>query len=131
AMPLMTLQILFAPATNALGRPSLAVYTGAFGAAMMVTAFLTGVHWGIIGLAWAWLAGMAALLCVTIAVSLRVIGARPGALAAAIRPGLAAATAMAVAVALLDSALPPLTDPARLAALVSFGAASYCGLLFV
>ncbi len=131
AMPLMTLQILFAPATNALGRPSLAVYTGAFGAAMMVAAFLVGIQWGIIGLAWAWLAGMAALLAVTMAVSLRVIGTRLGELATAVRPGLAAATAMAVAVALLDSVLPPLSNPMRLAALVSFGAAAYGALLFV
>ncbi len=130
AMPLMTLQILFAPATNALGRPSLAVYTGAFGAVMMVIAFLIGVQWGIIGLAWAWLAGMAALLCVTVTVSLHVIGTRLGELAAAVRPGLAAATAMAIAVAVLDSVLPPLSSPIRLAALVSFGAAAYGTLLF-
>ncbi len=131
AMPLMTLQILFAPATNALGRPALSVYTGAFGAAMMPAAFLFGIHWGIAGLAWAWLAGMAALLALTVIVSLRVIGARLGELVAAVRPGLAAATAMAVAVAALDSALPPLADPMRLAALVSSGAAVYGALLFV
>jgi O-antigen/teichoic acid export membrane protein len=40
AMPLMTLQILFAPATNALGRPALAVRTGLIGALAMAAAFL-------------------------------------------------------------------------------------------
>src|SRR6218665_3260996 len=60
AMPLMTLQILFAPATNALGRPGLAVKTGLFGAALMCTAFAIGINWGAEGLAWAWLGGMGA-----------------------------------------------------------------------
>ena len=35
AMPLMTLQILFAPATNALGRPGMAVRTGLVGAVLL------------------------------------------------------------------------------------------------
>ena len=54
AMPLLTLQILFAPATNALGRPGLSVRTGLCGANFMVIAFVIGVHWGIEGLSWAW-----------------------------------------------------------------------------
>ena len=49
AMPLMTLQILFAPATNALGRPGLAVRTGLVGAVLMPLAFLAGIRWGVDG----------------------------------------------------------------------------------
>ncbi len=70
AMPLMTLQILFAPATNA-HRPA-----GAGGAHR---ADRRGPHvrrlprsassWGTTGLAWAWLGGMAALLAVTVELS--------------------------------------------------------------
>ena len=66
---MMTLQILFAPATNALGRPGLAVKTGLFGAALMSIAFAIGIRWGAEGLAWAWLAGMSALLAVTVELS--------------------------------------------------------------
>ena len=131
AMPLMTLQILFAPATNALGRPSLAVRTGLFGAILMPVAFLLGIRWGTEGLAWAWLGGMAALLIVTIRTSLPAIGVSRRALAAAVVPGLAASAAMAAAVALLDSRLPEMGDLARLATLVPFGAALYGVLLFL
>ncbi|WP_284734683.1 lipopolysaccharide biosynthesis protein [Sphingosinicella terrae] len=131
AMPLMTLQILFAPATNAIGRPSLAVRTGLFGALLMPAAFLAGIQWGTEGLAWAWLGGMAALLLVTIQVSLPTIGIGRRALAAAVAPGLAASAAMAAAVAALDSLLPEMGDLARLATLVPFGAALYGVLLFL
>ena len=131
AMPLLTLQILFAPATNAIGQPALAVRTGLLGAALMPTAFLVGIRWGPVGLASAWLAGMAALLVATVLISLPAIGARRRALAAAVAPGLGASLAMAVVVAALDSQLPPLASAWRLAALVGCGALSYGALLFL
>ncbi|MGZ8359097.1 MAG: lipopolysaccharide biosynthesis protein [Allosphingosinicella sp.] len=131
AMPLMTLQILFAPATNALGRPALAVRIGLIGALLMAVAFIVGIGWGTAGLAWAWLGGMAALLAVTILVSLPAIGVGRRALAAAMAPGLAASLVMAGAVAALDSLLPGLGDGARLATLVPFGATLYALLLFL
>ena len=131
AMPLMTLQILFAPATNALGRPALAARTGLIGALMMPAAFLAGIQWGLPGLAWAWLAGMAALLAATVLLSLPALGVRRRALAASVLPGLAAAAAMAAAVAACDSVLPPLGHGARLAILVPLGAGLYAGLLFL
>ncbi|MGZ8349988.1 MAG: oligosaccharide flippase family protein, partial [Allosphingosinicella sp.] len=131
AMPLMTLQILFAPATNALGRPALAVRIGLIGALLMAVAFIVGIGWGTAGLAWAWLGGMAALLAVTILVSLPAIGVGRRALAAAVAPGLAASLVMAGAVAALDSLLPGLGDGARLATLVPFGATLYALLLFL
>jgi len=130
AMPLMTLQILFAPATNALGRPGLAVRTGLIGAALMPAAFLAGIQWGIEGLAWAWLGGMAVLLAATVEMSRPVIGISRRALLAAVAPGLAASAAMAGLVAALDSTLPPLGPGARLAILVSAGMAAYAVLLF-
>ncbi|MGZ8282209.1 MAG: lipopolysaccharide biosynthesis protein [Allosphingosinicella sp.] len=131
AMPFMTLQILFAPATNALGRPALAVRIGLIGALLMAVAFIVGIGWGTAGLAWAWLGGMAALLAVTILVSLPAIGVGRRALAAAMAPGLAASLVMAGAVAALDSLLPGLGDGARLATLVPFGATLYALLLFL
>lgn len=131
AMPLMTLQILFAPATNALGRPALAVRTGGIGAVLMAAGFIFGIRWGSMGLAWAWLGGMAALLGVTVWLSLPALGATRRGLAGAAAPGLGAALAMAAAVRGLDSLLPPMGDPARLAALVAFGAATYAALLLV
>jgi O-antigen/teichoic acid export membrane protein len=131
AMPLTTLQILFAPATNALGRERLAVRVGITGAVVMPAAFLIGLNWGIIGLAWAWLGGMAALLAATVAISLPALGIRPSELARALAPGLGASLAMAAAVKALDALLPALGQAERLVALVPFGAAVYGGLLFL
>ena len=131
AMPLMTLQILFAPAINAIGRPALSVRAGLIGALLMPLAFLWGLQWGLIGLAWAWVGGMAVLLAATILISLPAIGVGKRALAAAIAPGLIASLAMAAAVAALDSLLSPLGDGVRLALLVPTGMALYAGLLFL
>lgn len=131
AMPMMTLQILFAPATNALGRPGIALRTGLAGAILLPAAFLAGIHWGLVGLAWAWLVGMAMLLAVTIMLSLPAIGASWRGLAAAVAPGLAASLAMAAAVALLDSLLRDFGPGERMALLAPFGALVYAGLLLL
>ncbi|MGQ0558931.1 MAG: lipopolysaccharide biosynthesis protein [Sphingosinicella sp.] len=126
AMPLMTLQILFSPATNALGRPGLALATGIVGALAMSAAFLVGLRWGIVGLAWGWLAGMAVLLAATILVSLPAIGASRSALVRAVAPGLTASLAMAAALIGFDALLPAALAPAeRLALLVPYGIAAY------
>ena len=131
AMPLVTLQILFAPATNALGKAALSVRAGLVGALAMPAAFAFGLRWGISGLAWAWLGGMAVLLAATILISLPAIGASRRDLARAVLPGLAASSAMAAAVKGLDLLLPALAPAERLAALVPFGAAVYAALLFL
>jgi O-antigen/teichoic acid export membrane protein len=129
AMPLMTLQILFAPASNALGRPGMALRTGLVGALLMPCAFAAGIQWGAEGLAWAWLCGMAALLAVTIEMSLPLLGITRRALFLAVAPGLAASLAMAGMVEGVDSVLPSISEGARLAALVATGMAAYAGLL--
>jgi O-antigen/teichoic acid export membrane protein len=129
AMPLMTLQILFAPATNALGRPGLAVRTGLVGVLLLPAAFAIGILWGPQGLAWAWLGGMGALLAVTVEMSRPVIGISRRSLLAAVAPGLLAAAAMAAVVAGLDALLPDIGTGKRLALLVATGAAAYAGFL--
>lgn len=131
AMPLMTLQILFAPATNALGRPGLAVRTGLFGAVLMCSAFAVGIRWGADGLAWAWLGGMGALLLVTIEYSRPVIGVTRRDLFLAVAPGFAAAAAMAGVVVGLDWLVADLGTGKRLALLVSAGAVAYGAFLFL
>jgi hypothetical protein len=130
AMPFLTLQILFAPATNALGRARAALRVAMAGAAIMPVAFLIGSHYGTIGLARAWLFGFPILTAATVAMSLPVVGAGPARRAGAIAPGLLASAAMAAAVAALDSVLPAMPVPARLAILAGTGAAVYAGLLF-
>ena len=116
---------------HALGKAALSVRSGLIGAVAMPAAFWFGLRWGISGLAWAWLAGMAVLLAATILISLPAIGAGRRALARAILPGLAASSAMAAAVKGLDLLLPAFEPAERLALLVPFGAAVYAALLFL
>jgi O-antigen/teichoic acid export membrane protein len=125
AMPFVTLQILYAPATNALGRPRIAAYVSAAGALIMPVAFLIGVRHGPVGMAWAWLGGFPLLTLIASALSLPVIGVRPRDLLAALRPSAMAALIMAVTVVGIDALLPPVAPLPRLALLVATGALSY------
>lgn len=130
-MILMTLQILFQPATNAIGRPGIALRLAMAGAAILPACVTVGLQWGVVGLAYGWVAGMAVLCALTAFVSLPAIGLRRAALGAAIAPGLAAAAAMAVLVVALDSLLPGMAPAPRLVTLAAFGAAAYAGLLLL
>lgn len=125
AMPFMTVQVLYSPACDARGRPGIGARNGAFGAVVLAAAFLVGVRWGPVGLAWSWLAAYPVYLAVSTWRSLPVIGARVRDLADAIAPAACAAIGMAVVVTLVDRSLPPLAPPARLAVLVAIGAATY------
>lgn len=129
AMPMMTLQVLFSPVCDALGRPGIGVRNGAVGAAVLTTGFLVGVHWGAQGLALAWLAAYPVYLLASCRRALPVIGATGIDVARAIVPPAAAALAMAAAVVALDHGLPPLAAPVRLAILVATGAAVYATCL--
>ncbi|NNC73551.1 MAG: lipopolysaccharide biosynthesis protein [Sphingomonadaceae bacterium] len=131
AMPFMTLQILFAPATNAQGRPWIDLRVHIAGALIMGCAFLIGVNYGIEGMARMWLIAFPLLTAVTMALSMPVIGIRLGELLGAILPGLAASLAMAALVMALDMALPPLSPFARLATLGFAGMACYALLLLI
>lgn len=130
AMPFLTLQILFAPATNALGRPRAALRVAVAGAVIMPVAFLFGSRFGTLGLARAWLVAFPILTAATVAMSLPIIGAKSAHLARAIAPGLLASAAMAATVMGIDSLLPVMPVQARLGILAAAGAAAYAALLF-
>jgi len=125
AMPFVTLQILFAPVTNALGRPRLAVNGAIAGAIIMPAAFLLGIGDGAAGLARAWAFAFPLLTAYTAAISLPVIGLGWRTLGAAIRPALLSTAIMAACVAAADAILPALPPAAHLAALVAVGAPTY------
>ena len=129
AMPFMTLQILFSPATNALGRAGIALRVSVAGAIIMPAAFLIGIRYGTEGMAYAWLAGFPLLTAITAALSLPAIGVGAGALVRAVMPALAASTAMLLVALAAEALLPPMLVQLRLAILVSAGAAAYCGFL--
>jgi O-antigen/teichoic acid export membrane protein len=131
AMPFMTLQVLYAPACNARGRPGIGARNGAVGALLLGLAFLVGVHWGPVGLAWSWLAAYPVYLLVSSWRSLPVIGVDSRAIVAAVAPPTLAATVMAGVVMIVDQLLPALPPAARLATLVFVGGATYGGWLLL
>jgi O-antigen/teichoic acid export membrane protein len=130
SMAMMTLQILFAPATNARGVPLAALRITMIGSVVMTAAYFIGSHWGLIGFAWGWVGGMAALTCATVVLSGGIIGLTAGGLTRALLPPLVAALAMAaivrLALGLLPAGLPPL---AGLAVCVPIGVGLFLGIL--
>jgi O-antigen/teichoic acid export membrane protein len=129
AMPFMTLQILFAPALNALGKPGVTMRTAAFGAVLMPVTFLIAARYGAIGLAWGWLAAMPLHTAFSYYQARPHIGIDLKGLAGALKPSVAAAAAMAALVWLLQALLPPVAAPAEFALLTTVGALFYAGLL--
>jgi O-antigen/teichoic acid export membrane protein len=130
AMSMMTLQILFAPATNARGAPGVALKNAMLGSIIMPTAFLIGSMWGLFGFAWGWVGGMAVLTAATVTLSGRVVGLKLSDLGQAIAPPLAAALIMAAVVAATLTQLPAgLPALLMLAIAVPLGVALYAGVL--
>jgi O-antigen/teichoic acid export membrane protein len=65
AMPVMTLQILFHPALNALGKPLVTVRNSICGAIVMPIVYISTVQYGGVGLAWGWVIAFPILLTFT------------------------------------------------------------------
>ena len=131
AMPAMTLQVLFSPACSAMGRPGINVHTGAIGAVLLPIAFLVGLHWGVTGLAASWFFAYLIYLAITAWRVMPVLGVSAGKLAKAIAPTFTASLAMGAVVLAVDHILPVMVVQARLAMLVSAGAAIYAGWLWL
>ena len=129
AMPFATLQVLFAPAANAAGRPGLVTRTTVLGAVLMPLAFVVGVGWGAPGMALAWLAAYPLLTAVSARWMLPAIGVRGRELVAAVAPPALAAVAMALVVAMIDRWIGGPTPALRLALLVAAGVSAYAGWL--
>ncbi|KPL69521.1 capsule biosynthesis protein CapK [Erythrobacter sp. SG61-1L] len=125
AMPFMTIQVLFGPATNAAGRPGIYTRTSILGAVLLPLAFLIGVRWGVTGIAWAWVAAYPVLVAISTAWVLPVLRVSLGDFLRALTPPVLAGVAMFAGVKLLDSMLPAMPVLARLATLVAAGGAIY------
>ncbi|RMB51404.1 O-antigen/teichoic acid export membrane protein [Sphingomonas sp. PP-CE-3A-406] len=131
AMPFMTLQVLFTPASDARGRPGIGVRNGATGAIILASAFLVGVHWGPTGMGVAWILAYPLYLSISAWRTLPVIGVRARDVAAAVAAPAFGGIAMALVVGLVDRTLPPLDAHWRLAILVPIGAAVYASWMLV
>jgi O-antigen/teichoic acid export membrane protein len=133
ALIFMTVQILFSPVNSALGRPSVSMRAALCGAVIFPTAFLIGAHWGLIGMAWAWLIAAPLLLLVTARLSAPLIGVSLWDIGRAMLPGLVPALMMAIAVGFASEALAGfgLAAPIRLVLLVALGVLLYGALLWL
>ena len=131
AMPVMTLQIMFTPANNALGRPQVTARTNMFGALLMPVTFLIAIQYGVYGLAWGWIIAFPLLTIFTYSQSHRHIGINAREIGNAVWPGLSASIAMVAIVYCIDQLLPEMIVYARLAILVAAGGLAYVGLLYI
>ena len=132
AMPLMTIQVMFPPVCNALGRPGLNTVVSAIGAIMMPTAFLIGIRFGAIGLAWAWLLVYPFFTLATIYIAGKPLGLHARDLIRPVAPGILCSAAMAGCVLIANAALPNgLAEPIRFAILVAAGGVSFVLLLLL
>ena len=121
AMLLLTLQILFAPATNAAGYPRVALRVSICGSIIMPLAFLAAAPWGLSGFAWAWVGATAVLLAITLHLSIPILGLSARNALEACLPPLVAASIMGGMLWALDSSVDWPTAPVRLSALVAGG----------
>jgi O-antigen/teichoic acid export membrane protein len=131
----MTLQILFHPALNALGKPQITVRNSLFGAILMPAVYLFAVQYGATGLAAGWLIAFPSLLLFTFYQARKHIGISAKGLFASIWPGLLAASCMAAMLWLFDHYIlrpfaPMLPAPLHLLTLTVIGAASYVAMLW-
>jgi O-antigen/teichoic acid export membrane protein len=135
AMPFMTLQILFHPALNALGKPEITMRNSIFGAIMMPAIYLFAVQFGAIGLATGWLISFPLLLAFTFFQAHKHIGITIRGLFEAVLPGLLSASCMGAMLWLIDhyilhALIPGMSAPLHLLVLTVIGAVSYVGMLW-
>jgi O-antigen/teichoic acid export membrane protein len=131
AMPFLTVQVLFAPATTALGHPRLQVWGAAMGALIMPVGFAIGVRYGAVGMAWSWVIGAPIHMMLTAAFSMPVIGTSARALLRAVMPAATASAGMAAAVLATSDLIAGMAPLPTLAILVAVGVAVYGGLVLV
>lgn len=131
AMMMLTLQILFAPATNAMGKAGIALRVSMAGSVVMPLVFVLAAPNGLTGLALGWIVGMAIMLALTIALSMRPLGLSLSQLGIAIAPPAFAAIVMAAGVRAIDGILPAMPALAELAMLVPLGGLLYLGAMLV
>lgn len=133
AMPVMTLQILFHPILNALGKPHISIRTPIFGAIIMPITFLIAAPYGGTGLAVGWLIALPLLLAFTIYNAKPHVGFSWMELFAAATPSMIASFVMAAIVWSFDHFLfrqvwPGIWPLVHLMILSAIGAAIYIGL---
>ncbi len=133
AMPFMTIQILFAPALNAMGKPSIPMRAGIAGAIIFGIAFFVAPNFGLMGIAVAWCVASPLLLFVTLSLAKPYLGIGVFDMVSALRFPVECSLLMGAAVWATNHwiAAPLLGEWAalQLVALVVAGVISYGGII--
>jgi len=129
-MPMFTLYSLFGPAVTAIGRTGITMKSAMLGALVMPAAFLIGIQWGTVGLAWAWVLAFPVVPLAAFLQSRGPLGLTAAKMLGALAPGLAASALMALMVGAAGLALDGLANWQRLPLLVALGGASYVAILY-
>ncbi len=128
-MPLFTLYSLFSPALTALGRTAITLRSAMLGAVVMPIAFLTGVQWGAMGLAWAWVLAFPVVPLAAFVQSRAVLGVTARSMGAALLPALGASVLMIAGLVLLQPLTLGLPVALHLLTQVAIGALIYIAAL--
>jgi len=70
-MPLRTLEVLFIPAMNGLGKSRITMITSGMSLFIMMCAFWVGSNWGYIGMCWSWVSGFTIIFLIMIAICIK------------------------------------------------------------
>ena len=130
-MPLFTLYSLFGPAVTALGRTGITMRSAMIGALAMPAAFLFGIQWGTLGLAWAWVLAFPLVPLAAYLQSRGLLGLTAAKMLGALGPGVGASALMALGVGAAGWALDGLVSWQRLLLLVALGGGLYVAILHV
>lgn len=133
AMPFMTLQVLFPPALNAIGRPGVPVRMAIAGALIFAASFAAAAQFGLIAVAAAWCFGAPVLLLATLLLSRPTLGIGLADMWQALALPAGSSMAMGGAVWVADrwalEAMLGFSPLLHLAALVAIGVASYAAVI--
>jgi O-antigen/teichoic acid export membrane protein len=123
-VPLRLVATFLPNAIQGVGRSDVVLGNLALGICVMLGAFLIGVHWGVLGLSWAWVIGAPVALGIGMSRSLAVLGRPLADLRAALAPSASAAGLMYLAV-VAGRLLLRIEGVALLVSLAGVGAATY------
>jgi O-antigen/teichoic acid export membrane protein len=128
-IPLRMLHIIFTTAALGMGNISVNMRSMTATALILPAAFFIGVHWGIDGLASAWVVAIPLISCVAMPRMMKCVGISFAELFAAVRGPLVAGVAMYLTIALVRQFAAALHDVARLVLLIAVGGLVYLGTL--
>lgn len=127
--PLRMLLAIFATALAAIGRAELELRNTTVGAVVMTVSFLTGVQWGLPGLAASWLVAVPVTAAICLPRTARALGLHLVEIRTALRTPLLAGCAMYALVSLARAALPEWQSGWLILPLVFAGGATYVGMV--